>query len=115
MKNVVWDTHFYGWVPKYSTNMVTIVRALGAQISQMKTVQSADGIVPVIIGEFGPSTTGLGGIYDANGLQVVQAVGNSGYGTLAWAWNAGTDALTDGDNKLTDFGILTARHIATGH
>ncbi len=111
MTNVAWDTHFYGWVVNYSTNASTIAAGLKAQIANAQTVRSADGVVPVVIGEYGPSTTGSGN-YDANGLQVVQAVHDSGYGAIAWAFNAGTDALTSNGTSLTDFGRMVAQHIA---
>ena len=112
MTGVAWDTHFYGWVPNYSTSVTAIADSLKSQIADARSVKSADGIVPVIVGEYGPSTTGSGA-YDVNGLQVVQAVQNSGYGSMAWAWSAGTDALTTGGTGLTDFGQLTAKYIAS--
>jgi len=112
MRNVAWDTHYYGWVAKQSTDPTTIAKGLQDQIANVQSVKSADGTVPVVIGEYGPSTTGSGS-YDANGLQVVQAVDDSGHGTFAWAWSAGTDALT-GNGGLTDFGQLVAKHIAAG-
>lgn len=112
MKNVAWDTHYYGWVTNYSTDAATIAKGLQNQIANAQSVKSADGTMPVIIGEYGPSTTGSGS-YDANGLQVVQAVDDSGYGTLAWAWSAGTDTLTS-SSGLTDFGRKVAQHIAAG-
>jgi hypothetical protein len=91
--------------------MATIKAGLANQIANAQSVKSADGTMPVIIGEYGPSSSGLAG-YDANGLQVVQAVDESGYGTMAWAWNAGTDTLTTNGNALTDFGQMVAQHIA---
>ena len=112
MKNVAWDTHYYGWVSKYSTDPAAIAKGLQDQIANAQSVKSADGTVPVVIGEYGPSTTGSGS-YDANGLQVVQAVDDSGHGTFAWAWSAGTDTLVNGSG-LTDFGQLVAKHIAAG-
>ncbi len=112
MKNVVWDTHYYGWVTKQSTDAATIAKGLRDQIANAQSVKSADGTMPVVIGEYGPSTSGLAS-YDANGLQVVQAVHDSGYGTFAWAWNAGTDTLVNGSG-LTDFGQMVAKHIAAG-
>ncbi len=112
MKNVAWDTHYYGWVSKYSTDPAAIAKGLQDQIANAQSVKSADGTMPVVIGEYGPSTTGSGN-YDANGLQVVQAVDDSGYGTLAWAWSAGTDTLVN-SSGLTDFGQMVAKHIAAG-
>ena len=112
MRNVAWDTHYYGWAVNQNTDPATIAKALQDQIANAQGVKSADGTMPVVIGEYGPSTTGSGS-YDANGLQTVQVVDDSGHGTFAWAWNAGTDALTNGGG-LTDFGQLVAKHIAAG-
>ena len=112
MTNVAWDTHYYGWLTGYSTDSSVIAKSIQSQINLAQSVRSADGLVPVIIGEYGPSTTGIAG-YDANGMQVVQAVDNSGKGTFAWAYNAGTDALTNGSG-LTDFGQVVSQHIAAG-
>lgn len=113
MRNVAWDTHYYGWAVNQNTDPAAIAKALRDQVANAQSVKSADGTMPVVIGEYGPSTTGSGG-YDANGLQTVQAVDDSGHGTFAWAWSAGTDALTDGSGGLTDFGQLVAKHLAAG-
>ena len=110
MNNVVWDTHYYGWVSNGSTDPATIASALSKQIADAQTVKSSDGTVPVIVGEYGPSTTGIAG-YDVNGLQTVQSIHDSGIGTLAWAWSAGTDTLINGGGGKTDFGTLVAQHI----
>ena len=119
MTNVVWDVHFYGWVTgwyklnnsdSYSTDQATIANALAAEIADAQSVRTADGAPPVIVGEFGPSTTGLSSA-DANGTQVVQTVLDSGYGFAAWAWNAGTDNLTDDSANLTGFGRQVAARI----
>jgi len=112
MRNVAWDTHYYGWAVNQNSDPATIAKALQEQIANAQSVRSADGTMPVVIGEYGPSTTGSGS-YDANGLQVVQAVDDSGHGTFAWAWSAGTDTLTN-SGGLTDFGQLVAKHIAAG-
>ena len=113
MRNVAWDTHYYGWATNGSTDPAAVAKGLQDQIANAQSVKGADGTVPVVVGEYGPSTTGSGS-YDANGLQVVQAVDDSGHGTFAWAWSAGTDALTNGGGGLTDFGQLVATHIAAG-
>jgi hypothetical protein len=108
MHNIIWDLHYYGWVSGYSTNQATVNAALqgsasGASgIAGAQTITSADGTVPVIIGEFGNSTTG--GAIDPNGNQVIQAVASSGKGFLAWAWNPDEQ----GDQAVTDSGQLTA-------
>ena len=82
---------------------------LGAQ-----TITSADGVMPVIIGEYGDSTTGED--IDANGDQVVQVVDSSGYGSMAWNWNSCCtgDKLTNGPgSSLTSpYGQLVAQFIS---
>ena len=112
MRNVAWDFHYYGGETNGSKDPAVLANAIQAHVTASQAVRSGDGLVPVVIGEYGPSTTGSGS-YDANGLQVVQAVDNSGYGTLAWAWSAGTDTLVN-SSGLTDFGQLVAKHIAAG-
>src|SRR4051812_24706441 len=32
MTNTIWDPHFYGWVPRYSTDQATVDQALADQI-----------------------------------------------------------------------------------
>ena len=113
MSNVAWDTHYYGWVTNQSTDPAIIAKGLAAQIANAQSVKSADGIMPVVIGEYGPSSSGIAG-YDANGLQVVQAVHDSGKGTFAWAYSAGTDTLVANGATLSDFGRMVAQHIAAG-
>ncbi len=111
MSNVAWDSHYYGWVSNYSTKQADIFTSFSNQIANAQSIRSADGLVPVVIGEYGTSTTGSG--QDANGTQVVQMVGDSKIGGMAWAWNAGTDALTSGSNTLTPFGQQVLNSFST--
>jgi len=113
MTNVAWDVHYYGGETNGNQDPSVLAKAIQAHVDGSRVVRSADGVVPVVIGEYGPSTTGSGG-YDNNGLQVVQAVDNSGLSSFAWAYNAGTDALTSDSGNLTDFGQMVAKHIAAG-
>lgn len=100
MKAVVWDLHQYGWLSGKSTNQATVNAALageaskGTGIAAAQSIRSADGIMPVIIGEYGDSTDGA--TKDANGDQVITAVSNSGLVSAAWAWRPGgkADILT---------------------
>jgi hypothetical protein len=112
MKNIVWDTHYYGWVTKFSTDPTAISAALAAQIANAQAIKSADGVVPVIIGEYGISSTGYGAA-DPNGTQVVSAIHSSGYGSVAWAWSAGTDSLVEG-TTLNAYGRQVASYISGG-
>lgn len=107
MSNIVWDLHYYGWVSGMSTDQPTVNAALqgsvaaGQGIVAAQTIQSADGLVPVIIGEYGNSTDG--NTVDANATQVINAVGNSGLPCMAWHWSPGApgDVLTVNNNQLT--------------
>jgi hypothetical protein len=117
MTNIIWDLHYYGWASNYSTDPPTVSADLQGSASGAsggvgaQTIKSADGTVPVIIGEFGNSTTG--GAIDPNGDQVIQAVTQSGYGYLAWGWNpdAEGDQLTNGSGALTGYGQQIAAAI----
>ncbi len=126
MHNVVWDLHFYGWVANGSTDQNYMNSLLlgspssHAGVSAAQTIRSADGIIPVIVGEFGNSTDGA--TIDANGNQVISAVtsygptiGTSGF--AAWHWFASNnpgDLLTQyGQPILTDYGKQIANIIKT--
>lgn len=111
MTNVIWDTHVYGWESNFSTNAATITAALKAQVNAIQALKSADGVIPVIVGEYGISSTGFGAA-DANGTQLVSAVTGSGYGSIAWAWSAGTDSLVDSNNALNGYGIQIKAYFA---
>ena len=111
-KNVIWDTHIYGWISNYNPDQSAVFAAMGNQVANAQKVKSADGLVPTIVGEYGPSTTGLGNSADANGTQTIAQVQQSGLGGFAWAWNAGSDALTTGYNTLTAFGQQVANYFA---
>jgi hypothetical protein len=111
MTNIVWDAHYYGWLTGYSTDANTITQSLSGNAQAAQVITSADGIVPVIIGEYGVSTDGQN--TDPNGTQVVTAVESSGYGCMAWGWDPGAnDDVTDGSNNLTPYGQQVAQFIA---
>jgi hypothetical protein len=119
MTNIVWDLHFYGWSAGYSTDQGTVTAALlgsassGQGINAAQTISSADGLVPVLIGEYGDSTDGEN--VDANWVQVINAVETSGYGSAAWEVSVGgeADVLVSG-GSLTAYGQKVASYIATG-
>jgi hypothetical protein len=112
MTNVIWDTHIYGWESSYSTNQATVSSDLAFQVADAQSIQTAEGVVPVIIGEYGPSTDGT--TTDPNGNQVIAAVQGSGVGALAWNWNAAADAVANNaGTALTAFGNLVAPFIAS--
>jgi Cellulase (glycosyl hydrolase family 5) len=110
MRNVVFCLHFYGWSSGYSTDQATVnAKLLGnAQdtgILALQAIHSADGPMPIIIGEFGPSTSGQS--LDANAAQVIEAVSvwavENGYtaGFAGWCLKA------DPFNDVLEGGILT--------
>jgi Cellulase (glycosyl hydrolase family 5) len=95
--NVAVDAHFYG-----------DASAIASALSQYKGIDSADGQVPVIIGEYGP-TVGTGGdpnpSVGAAQAEAVQQAVNAGQANGAVAWEAGFDttssnAWTDSDGLL---------------
>lgn len=113
MHNIVLDQHFYGWTSNYSPDQALVTANLNSIIANDATT-SADGPVPVIIGEYGNSTDPSKGL-DANGAQVIQAAQQSGLGAVAWAWgvNSNGDGLLDGNGGLSGFGKTVAAWINT--
>lgn len=117
MHNTVWDTHFYGWVPRYSTDQATVDQALADEIAGAQQIPSADGTMPAMIAEYGNSTAG--DQIDPNGEQTVAAVitagANEKFGSAAWAWLPGgsSDHLQDGGNLTSPYGQQVALYINT--
>lgn len=119
MKNIVWDAHYYNWMSKYSSDLAVNQHALAKEIQNMEAIKSADGTIPVIVGEYGDSTDGTR--VDPGWRQVIRTVTGSGYGFLAWAWESGgkADMLLNppyhgGPGDLTAYGRMVARAIASG-
>lgn len=119
MTNVLWDLHQYDYefpAPGgYSTNETTISSGIAGYVARIQTVTSADGVMPVLIGEFGDSTDGVN--VDPGAVQLVDAVGHCGHGFLAWAWTFVTpsaDRLTTDSSgaALTSYGSQVAGIIA---
>ena len=107
MTNVIWDPHVYGYQDGYATDAASNDALVAAAVSSSQTIQSADGVVPAIIGEYGP------GAPDPNGMQIVTSVINAGAsgktGSAAWVWD--TDGVVGGDlsgnNALLTNGQIT--------
>jgi glucose/arabinose dehydrogenase len=118
MSNIAWDIHFYGWAANMSTDQATVNGVLlgsvadSAGTAAAEAIQSADGTMPLIIGEYGDSTDGQS--QDPDWQQVLQAVQTSGYGSAAWHWGvlAGADILNQG-TTLTTYGQEVAGYIAS--
>jgi hypothetical protein len=107
MTNIVWDLHQYGWGSGYSTDPAAVKAALWGSVTSCsgvlaaQSIRSADGLVPVIIAEFGDSTDGAK--LDPNGAVVCQVVGTSGLGFAAWVWAL----IGPYHDVLTSYGQLT--------
>ena len=114
MSNVLVDFHLYGWSSNFWPDQQTVNAAMTAMARGAQTMVSANGDVPVIIGEYGPSTEGE--TIDANANQVLQAAQhfNPTIGAVAYTWSAaGADSLTDGQGNLTSYGQKVAQWIAS--
>jgi hypothetical protein len=123
MKNVVWDVHIYPYQNDFNTDPMSITDNINAMIAAAQTIQSADGKVPVIIGESGPSMTeGLA----PNGYATVEALINVAHkgtmgGLASFVWYANAEVGSDTPNNLTDsngnptnpYGRMVQRYIGT--
>jgi hypothetical protein len=121
MHNVVWDLHHYGWTSHFSTDQDTVNNSLmgsasaGQGVLATRTIQSADGVIPVIVGEFGPACCGS----DANGDEVINSVmwaaqNDAIRGFAGWEWLVeGEDSLTNGGQSLTNWGKILSMAIAS--
>lgn len=115
MSNIIADVHFYGWSSGGSTNQSTVDNTLSGLVQAAKTMPSANGTPPVIIGEYGIST--YDSSEDSNGSQVLQAVQTSNQisGSSAWEYiDAGTNSLTYNGGGLTGYGQEVQQWIASG-
>ena len=125
--NVVWDVHFYGWIPAACIYSCEPAASLAGNINAMGAITSANGVVPTIVGEFGGATDGCA--EDPNAEAVIHAVLGSGHGFAAWYWNGGdckkpgrlgSDNLLAAPNfdrapmSLTPFGQMVATAIQNG-
>lgn len=118
MTNVAWDLHYYNGLANYSTSLIVNQAALANEVAAARGIESVNGVIPVIIGEYGPAG---GSTTDPGGTQAVAAVEESGLGSVAWAWETGTYAgdlvnppWTGGPSTLTSYGKTVAQFIATG-
>src|SRR3954462_7873603 len=71
MKNVLWDMHYYNWFTGSSDAKVNQDK-IDALAASTQKITSADGVMPVLIGEYGNSTDGSS--IDSGGDATVQAV-----------------------------------------
>ena len=111
MTNVHWEEHYYNWMSNNSTDLATNQNQLTSNIADVQSIHSADGVVPVIVGEFGNATDGMN--IDVGGTQTVQAVLNvapqySGWSSWLYYWPAALGG-TNADQMVNEStGTLTA-------
>jgi Cellulase (glycosyl hydrolase family 5)/Glycosyl hydrolases family 16 len=121
MKNVVWDPHVYAYQDGGSSDQSTADALVAAMVAAAQTIQSADGVVPAVIGEYGPEGDG--------GMTTVMAVINAGAsgttGSAAWVWDQdgvvggptndpadAQDGLVSG-GQMTTYGQMVALYVNT--
>jgi hypothetical protein len=106
MRNVGWDVHTYALMddgPHTQAEVNSSMANILYQLQQGHGIFSADGVMPVIIGEYGTSVNGAG--VDVNGTKTVLAVQtSSASGSCAWTWAAGTYDRLQRKGYLTAFG-----------
>lgn len=112
MHNVGREVHFYDPFNGATHNQATVTGSVTSTISAAQTVKSADGVMPIHMGEFGPSITGAANTTDPNAAEVLTAVFGLSCGYTAWAWNGtttpGGDSLSDDGATLTTWGQTLA-------
>jgi len=113
MRNIIWGPHFYNWVTQYSADVGANALQLQTMTGLSQQIQSADGVVPVVIFEYGVSTTGT--TTDPGGTASVTAVQQSGLGQIAWSWGPYSvlNSLCDDNGNMTAWGNMTASFIAS--
>src|SRR5579859_1783982 len=112
MTNIIADPHLYNFQTNFSTDPAVNAANVAAMIKSAQSIVSADGPVPVLIGEFGDSTDGSN--TDPGGMQNVQAVLNNGIGFAAWSWISGGSDMLQSGGQLTAYGQAVASTIQSG-
>jgi hypothetical protein len=123
MTNVIWDVHVYPYQNNFNTGPKSITDNINGMIAAAQTIQSADGIVPVIIGEAGVTADeGLApnGYATVDALINVARTGSMG-GLAPFVWYANAEVGSDTPNNLTDrsgnptnpYGQMVQRYIGT--
>lgn len=115
MHNVAWDPHYYAWVAgKGNTDPNAHRQALAKEIAAVTAVNSMDGAMPAIVGEWGDATDGAN--IDPAWQAVAQAVTEYSGGQAAWlydGWGQSADRLV-ASNSLTPLGSVVATAISYG-
>jgi Cellulase (glycosyl hydrolase family 5) len=115
MTNAIIDQHYYS---DGASGEAGEFAGITAAIAQAQQVRSLDGVMPVMIGEWGPSSSGSG--QDADGMNVGPAVQQTDLPWCAWADQPGGsgDDLRNPDGSMTAYGaqvvaLIAARAAAT--
>lgn len=120
MTNIVMDPHVYPYQNNYSSDATSITDNINGMIAAAQKIKSADGTIPVIIGESGPSTTGSN--LDPNGYATVQGLINVAQtgkmgGLAQFTWYPGFQSpnnMTDSaGNPTTPYGQMAQLYIGT--
>jgi hypothetical protein len=107
MTNTIWDVHYYPWLSDNSGDEDKNAKVLAGIVNDTSAIPSADGKMPVIIGEYGP--LGPKPIPDAT----TRAVQHSGYGAIAWALDVPEPYNLLGDsNRLSGFGSAVRDYVS---
>jgi hypothetical protein len=108
MTNIIWDPHVYAYQDNYATDSATANKLVQATIQGMQQIKSADGTVPVIIGEYGPQNSAG----DAADKATITAVQNSqnlgGSGASGWAYTSSQSYTMVAGGSLTSWGQMVA-------
>jgi mannan endo-1,4-beta-mannosidase len=102
MTNVIWDLHFYGGHAA-TTDQTTFNNAVATKINALQSVTSVDGVIPVFIGEYGPSISG--GTWDSNYntdiYAIQQGIASMITGSTGWDWSENYGSARYGDTMST--------------
>lgn len=133
MTNVIWDFHQYAWAYSSGGNngqsgpgaipVATLQSLEQTNIVLAQTIHSADGVMPVIAAETGPSTTGS--TLDVSGFNLLNATHANttgaigrfcGFGAWHWASIDNFNNLTPdeaGSSLTSPYGTTVASYIAS--
>ena len=127
MTNVVWDFHYYNWISNNSSDLGANEAALAGEIAPGQAFTSANGQIPIIIGEYGEasSVNDASTQPDPGGMEVLQAVQNAVTtgqvsGASYWEWTQSgfaVDAVVinaGGGPLNAPYGTEVAQFIASG-
>ena len=84
MTNVAWDIHPYPEVFEMNGSVASDATTINADVAAAQRITSVDGTIPVSFLETGNSTEAQS--IDSNWRTALQAVQNSGHGSVAWLW-----------------------------